>query len=173
MKLKNLLSTFLSFNFFNLYGEQKLVGKQAPIFASKALFPDGSTGELHLRDYFGKNIVVYFYPMDNSSYCTIQAKNFRDNIDRLKNNDIIIIGISPDTITSHLKFQKEHSLNYPLISDAGNKNSIAKKYNASGFLYGKRKTFLINKKGIIFKEFDKVDIENQTDQIINCFELES
>ncbi|MDP3787971.1 MAG: peroxiredoxin [Candidatus Chromulinivorax sp.] len=149
---------------------QKLVHKSAPKFKAQAVFPDGVVDDLNLDDYAGQNIVLYFYPMDNSPGCTIQAKKFRDEIGRLNSKGITVIGVSKDSIRSHKKFQKALALPFPLISDTDGKNSIAKKYKAERFLIGKRITFLIDKNGIIFKVFDHVDIKNQIDEILSEFE---
>ena len=170
MNFKRLIYIFLAFfNFDKIQALQKLVSKPAPIFKGQALFPDGTISEFNLRDYIGKNIVLYFYPMDSSPNCSIQAKIFRDNIGKLQAKNILVVGVSPDSIKSHKKFQKKLALPYPLVSDATKSHLISKKYNAAGFLFGKRKTFLINTKGIIFKEFDEVNINNQIDDILQAF----
>lgn len=175
MNLKYLFGLLLVITACTAYARHKttdlnLLDKPAPLFKGQAVFPDGSVGYIDLEDYIGLDIVIYFYPMDNSPGCTIQAKKFRDEIGRLQKKNVMVIGISNDSIKSHKKFQKALALPYPLISDSKNKKSIAKKYHATGFLIGKRITFLINQDGIIFKIFDKVDIKNQVDDILNAFE---
>lgn len=170
MNIKQFFAFFcLIFGCNNTLTHQNLVGKSAPIFKSKAIFPDGTISDFNLEDYIGQDIVIYFYPMDSSPNCSIQAKNFRDNIDLLKNKNIMVIGVSPDSIKSHKKFQEKLALPYPLVSDATRKHPISKKYNATGFLFGKRKTFLINKEGIIFKEFEEVNIQQQINDILTAF----
>ena len=170
MKFKHIFVLGLSFLSFNCaQASQKLVGKKAPLFKGQAVFPDGTTNYFNCKDFIGKNIVLYFYPMDNSSHCTIQAKKFRDEIGRLEAQNIMVVGISPDSIESHKKFRDKLALPFPLISDTDKKNSISKKYKTNGWLFGKRHTFLINKKGIIFKVFDHVDIKNQVDDILEAF----
>ena len=159
----------IAFGFNSIQARQKLVGKSAPTFSSQAIFPDGTIGEFKLEDYIGQNIVLYFYPMDSSPNCTIQAKIFRDNIGKLQAQKIMVVGISPDSIKSHKKFQEKLALPFPLVSDETKKHPISKKYNATGFLFGKRKTLLINTKGIIFKEFEEVNIQNQIDDILQAF----
>lgn len=144
-------------------------GQKAPLFTAKAVYPDGSVGDLDLQDYIGKtNIVLYFYPMDNTPGCSKQAQKFRDNIDRLKKAGITVLGVSCDSVKSHKKFQKDYGLNYTLLSDS-RWGKIARKYGAYGFLFSLRKTFLINKKGYIIHVFDKVDIANQADEILQAF----
>jgi len=169
MKIKHALALLLSLSFNNAQANQKFIGKLAPAFHSQAVFPDGTIGEFKLQDFIGQDIVLYFYPMDNSPGCTIQAKKFRDEISRLQDKKIMVVGISPDSIKSHKKFQEKLALPYPLVSDSSKKCSISKKYNASGFLFGKRITYLINKEGKIFKIFDHVDIKNQVDDILDAF----
>jgi len=96
-------------------------------------------------------------------------KKFRDGIEKLNKAGIMVIGVSCDSIKSHLKFQKKHALPYPLVSDSRWKRSISKAYGAAGFLYSQRKTFLINQDGIVFQLFDHVDIHNQIDDILHSF----
>lgn len=152
-----------------IHTEKNLVNQPAPLFTAPAVFPDGSTGLFNLSEYQGSNVVLYFYPMDNTPGCTIQAKKFRDDIEKLKNAGIIVIGISCDSIKSHLNFQKKHALPFVLVSDSRLTRSISKAYGAAGFLYSQRKTFLINKNGIVIQQFHKVDIQNQIDDILQSF----
>jgi len=163
------VASMLLLSFYNIQAKSKLVGKTAPIFKGQAVFPDGSVGLFDLQDYIGKKIVIYFYPMDNSRYCTIQAKKFRDKINELKKQKISVIGISTDSIKSHLNFQKELALPFPLVSDASHKHPISKMYKTNGMFFGNRKTFLVNENGVVFKEFDKVDIKNQIEDILESF----
>ncbi len=173
---KKYIFTFLAvISFTALYARrntqltQKLIGECAPLFNAQAVYPDGTVGEFNLKDYIGQSLVIYFYPMDNTPGCTIQAKKFRDEIGRLQKKDITVIGISGDSVNSHKKFQKALALPYPLVSDVGRKVPISKQYKASGFLIGKRITYLVDQDGIIFKVFDKVDIKNQVDDILKAF----
>jgi len=176
MRYKVILASFLIlliFSYTHVQAKKSLLCKTAPQFIGQAVYPDGSIKALDLNDYFGQNLVLYFYPMDNSPHCTIQAKKFRDEIGKLQAQNITVIGVSGDSINSHKKFQAQLALPFPLVSDSDKKNRIARKYNATGFLFGKRKTFLINKQGIVFKEFEQVDIKNQITDILESFENES
>lgn len=149
---------------------QNLVGKKAPVFNAQAAFPDGCICDLNLQDYIGRyDIVLYFYPMDNTPGCSKQAQIFRDNIEKLKQHNIIVIAVSCDSITSHQKFQKKYQLPFPIVSDSRWNQTIGKLYGANGWFYSQRKTFLINTKGIIIKQFDKVDIQNQMEDILEIF----
>ncbi|OGB86521.1 hypothetical protein A3J41_02640 [candidate division TM6 bacterium RIFCSPHIGHO2_12_FULL_38_8] len=153
--------------------KNKILGKQAPDFTATTLFPDGSVKDFHLHDHMGKKIVLYFYPMDNTPGCTKQAQNFRDGIAKLDKQGISLVGISCNSIESHKRFQKKYNLPYPLVSDSRLHRSIGKKYPGTvSFGCYKRKTFLINKQGCVFKIFDKVNIENQIEDILKAFEQE-
>lgn len=175
MNAKHIIALLIVIGFSTAYAasktpaSQKLVGKPAPRFNRQAVFPDGTVGDFNLEDYIGQNIIIYFYPMDSSPGCTIQAKKFRDEIGRLQKQNIMVVGISSDSIKSHKKFQQALALPFPLIADIAGQNSVAKKYKAARFLIGKRITFLINKNGIIFKIFDHVDIKTQIEDILKSF----
>ena len=126
----------------------------------------------NLEDYKGRWVVVYFYPRDDTPGCTKEACGFRDNSQLYKNENIIVLGISKDSVDSHKKFAEKYHLTFPLLSDES-KETI-KTYNAWGekkFL-GKtfegilRKTFLIDPKGKIRKTYDKVDVLNHAETIL-------
>lgn len=168
MKLKYLLLLPLFLN-HPIQTKDDLIGKNAPLFKSDAVFPNGSVKSFNLKNYIGKRLVIYFYPMDNTPGCSKQARIFRDNINKLKKHNIMVIGISADSIKSHKNFQKKYKIPYILVSDSRRKQTISKKYGTNSFFLSKRKTFLVDKSGKIFKKFDKVDIENQVDQIIYEF----
>lgn len=171
MNLKKILSSLCCLNLLwsQADASQKLVGKAAPLFTGKAVFPDNSVHDFRLKDYVGHNIVLYFYPMDNTPGCTLQAKTFRDDIAKFQEQKIIVIGVSCDSITSHQAFQKKYNLPFYLISDSRWWRTISKLYGAAGFLYSKRKTFLINKKGNVFKVFENVNMQTQTCEILESF----
>ena len=102
-----------------------------------------------------KNLVIYFYPKDDSPGCTKQACSFRDQFEVFTDADAMIIGISAQSIESHLEFAKKHRLNYTLLSDRGNK--VRKLFGAKGNLFGLipgRVTYLINKEGKVAYMFN-------------------
>jgi len=168
MKLKYLLYSLLVLSHFS-YSENDLLCKPAPTFSAQAVFADGSVKKFNLKDFIGQKLVLYFYPMDNTPGCTKQAQNFRDNIKKLKDQGITLVGISCDSIKSHKNFQKKYDLPYILVSDSRRKKTISKKYGTSTFLMSKRKTFLIDECGTIFKKFDTINIEEQVDEIVKAF----
>ena len=139
------------------------VGDQAPEFEG----PTSDGSKLGLKDFVGKkNVVLYFYPKDDTPGCTREACSFRDNITPIRKMGAEIVGVSLDSITSHDKFTTKYSLPFPLISDK--EKEIAK---AFGVLKDtgtstNRITFIIDKKGKIAKVFPKVDVSKHTDEVI-------
>jgi peroxiredoxin Q/BCP len=127
---------------------------------------------LRLSDLRGKKVILYFYPKDDTTGCTLEACNLRDNYDDLIKRGFEVIGVSPDNEKSHTRFIGKYNLPFHLIADTEKK--ILKEYGAWGMkkMYGKdyegvlRTTFVINKEGIIEKVFTKVDTKNHTKQIL-------
>jgi peroxiredoxin Q/BCP len=120
------------------------VGDKAPIFESV----DDSGNRFSLADYIGKhNIVLYFYPKDDTPGCTREACAFRDNWDALKDYDVVVIGVSSDDVNSHSRFKAKYRLPFILVSDPDGK--IRELYGAKGFIIPARVTFIIDKRGVI------------------------
>ncbi|AHC52253.1 alkyl hydroperoxide reductase [Sulfolobus acidocaldarius SUSAZ] len=120
------------------------IGEKAPIF--EAVTDSGE--RISLADFIGKyNIVLYFYPKDDTPGCTTEACAFRDNWDSLKGYDAMVIGVSSDDTNSHKKFKQKYNLPFILVSDPDKK--IREMYNAKGFILPARITFVIDKKGVI------------------------
>ncbi len=124
--------------------------------------PDDSNTLRKLSDYRGKPVVLYFYPQDDTSGCTKEACNFRDDYSAYENSGVSILGVSPDTVQSHIKFKKKFQLPFPLLADIGHrvcdlyqvwgpKEMMGRKYE--GVL---RTTFLIDPDGKIIRVFEKV-----------------
>lgn len=120
-----------------------------------------------LASYKDKWVVIYFYPKDNSPGCTTEAKNFRDNVNKFKNLNAEIIGISPDLPLSHKKFTDQYNLSITLLSDPG--KEIIKKYHASGIIT-KRISYLINPEGIIEKAYPTVNPAKHAEEILSDLE---
>lgn len=133
---------------------------------------DGNEKEFDLKDFTGKQIILYFYPKDNTSGCTQEACDFRDNINRLT-KFATVIGVSPDSIKSHKNFKEKYSLNFILLSDA--EHSLAEKFGTwkEKSMYGRkymgieRSTFIIDKNGNIEKEWRKVKVKGHVDEVID------
>lgn len=135
--------------------------------------PD-QNGKIHkLSDYQGKWVVLYFYPKDDTPGCTKEACGFRDVWEELRKLNVVVLGVSADSINSHKKFSDKYQLNFPLLSDE--KKEVIKKYGGWGkkkFL-GKefegilRITYVINPKGEIVKKFEKVNPSIHAKEIID------
>lgn len=143
-------------------------GQKAPIFSAK----DQNGNNISLTQFLGKKVVLYFYPKDNTPGCTAQACNLSENIDNLKKNGFIVLGVSPDSEKSHLKFISKYNLSFDLIVDES--KSICKLYGVWGpkkFMGREydgvhRTTFLIDENGLIDKIITKVNTKNHTEQIL-------
>lgn len=146
-------------------------GDKAPNFKSK----DQNGKSVSLADFKGKKAVLYFYPEDDTPTCTIEACNLRDNYSLLNHNGIVVLGVSPDDVSKHKKFEQKYNLPFTLIADKG--KSIIKKYGVWGEknLYGRkymglhRTTFLIDEKGIIKKIFKKPKSKMHSEEILKAW----
>jgi peroxiredoxin Q/BCP len=118
-----------------------------------------------ISDFKGKKVVLYFYPKDDTPGCTKEACGFRDSLNEFEKLNVVVVGISPDSPSSHLKFASKYNLNFLLLSDQ--QKSIAKKYkvlNEDGRI--KRTTFIISESGIIEKVFENVNPEGHEKEIL-------
>lgn len=133
---------------------------------------DGLEQEFSLADFKGQKIVLYFYPKDNTSGCTQEACDFRDNFNRLATK-AVVIGVSPDSIKSHLKFKENQSLNFILLSDP--EHTLSEAFGAWGekSMYGKkymgiiRSTFILDENGTILHEWKKVKVKGHVDDVLS------
>jgi peroxiredoxin Q/BCP len=147
-------------------------GSKAPDFS--LLTGDGK--ELSLKDLKGMNVVLYFYPKDDTSGCTAEACAFNDNLNVLEKKGAVVIGVSADSVVSHNKFAEKYGLVFPLLSDE--KKTMIKKFGVwkEKSMYGKkymgieRTTFLIDKKGTIAKIFPKVKVNGHLDEVLSALE---
>ena len=143
-------------------------GTKAPLFT--LLDKDGK--EISLADYLGKKIVLYFYPRDNTPGCTRQACAFAAAYEAFKNQDIIVIGISKDSVTSHLKFAQKYDLPFILLSDPELEAIQAYDVWKEKKLYGKvsmgvvRTTYIIDEDGMIEKVMPKVKPDTNAAEIL-------
>ncbi len=132
---------------------------------------EGNEAEFDLKDFVGQRVVLYFYPKDNTSGCTQEACDFRDNINRIT-NFATVIGVSPDSVKSHKGFKEKQGLNFILLSDP--EHVLAEEYGVwkEKSMYGRkymgieRSTFVIDKNGKIEKEWRKVKVKGHVDNVI-------
>lgn len=144
-------------------------GDKAPNFKAS----DQHGKEHLLSDFTGKKLVIYFYPKDNTPGCTTQACNLRDNESLLQENGIYVLGVSPDSGSSHQKFTDKYQLNFPLLIDTekeiiqafgvwGPKKFMGKTYDGVN-----RTSFIIGEDGNIIEVIEKVDTKNHAQQILD------
>ena len=130
---------------------------------------DGS--KLKLSSLRGRNVVLYFYPKDDTPGCTVEACELRDAFPRFSKTDAVILGVSPDGVASHQKFKKKFELPFTLLADTD--HAIAEAYGVwvEKSMYGKkymgvqRATFVIDKKGSVAKVYPKVKPEGHAAEV--------
>ena len=133
---------------------------------------DGIEKEYSLNGFKGQKVILYFYPKDNTSGCTQEACDFRDNINRLT-SFATVIGVSPDSIKSHLKFKEKQSLNFILLSDPEHKLAEAFNVWVEKSMYGRkymgieRSTFVLDENLNMIKEWRKVKVKGHVDEVID------
>ncbi len=127
-----------------------------------------------LDDFIGKNIVIYFYPRDNTPGCTTEGQNFRDAKAKFTRCNTVILGISCDSIKKHNNFKSKQKFNFDLLSDSDEK--VSRQFDVFKLkkLYGKeymgieRSTFLIDSEGILRKEWRKVKVKEHVDEVLSA-----
>jgi peroxiredoxin Q/BCP len=122
---------------------------------------------VRLKDFLGKkNVVLYFYPKDDTKGCTIEACSFRDKLESLRALWTEVLGVSVDTVESHRQFAEKHKLNFPLISDHDKRISEAYGVLSEDGSKAERMTYIIDRDGKIAKVFSKVDVLKHTDEVV-------
>ncbi len=145
------------------------VGDKAPDFK---LNTDASK-TVGLKDFKGKKVILYFYPKDMTSGCTLEACDFRDNIKTFTKKNSVILGVSADSIDSHKKFKEKYELPFVLLSDESkdmiNDYGVWKEKSMYGKKYMgiERTTFVIDEKGKIEKIFNKVSVNGHIEELLN------
>ena len=144
------------------------VGSKAPNFTLK----DQNSNAVRLKDFLGKKVILYFYVRDDTPGCTKQACEFRDDMDTLRKRNIVVLGVSPNSVDSHKRFVEKYNLTFPLLADEDAK--VAKKYGvwAKKNMYGRtfygiiRSTFVIDEKGRIMKEYRRVKVDGHLGRVL-------
>lgn len=150
----------------------------APDFTLSAIGDDEvvKNGHVHLADLRGKNVVLYFYPKDDTPGCTVEACSFRDANHEMQKRGIVVLGVSKDNVTSHKKFADKFSLPFPLLADT--EATVAQQYGVykEKSMFGKkymgveRATFLIDKEGTVRKIWPKVKPDAHADEVLKTIE---
>jgi len=143
-------------------------GQKAPAFTLTA--DDGT--RVRLSALKGSPVVLYFYPKDDTPGCTKEACAFRDQRTELAKLGAKVLGVSPDTVDSHVKFRERYQLNFPLLSDVD--HTVAEKYGAwrEKNMYGKksmgiqRSTFLIDADGRVAKVWPRVRVDGHDEEVL-------
>lgn len=146
------------------------VGKKAPDFT----LTDQNGKKISLKDLKGKKVVLYFYPKDNTSGCTKEACNFRDDFPKFKKSETVILGVSPDSVSSHKKFAEKFDLPFSLLADEDKK--VVQLYDVwkEKSMYGKkymgveRTTFIIDENGKIRQIFNKVKVDGHNEEVMKA-----
>jgi peroxiredoxin Q/BCP len=146
------------------------VGKAAPQFT----LPDQTGAKVSLADYRGRDVVVYFYPKDDTPGCTKEACGFRDAWHELQERGVVVLGVSPDRPAAHEKFRVKYRLPFPLLADP-EKHALAA-YGAWGekVMYGKRtvgmirSTFVIDGAGVVRKVFPRVKVDGHAEKVLEA-----
>jgi len=144
------------------------VGDQAPEFS----LPGTGTGMVALQDFRGKNVVLYFYPKDDTSGCTVEALDFTALLPQFEAAEAVVIGVSPDTVSKHNKFTAKHNLAVTLASDED--NHVATTYGVwkEKSMYGRtymgieRSTFLIGPDGTLRRVWPKVKVAGHAQEVL-------
>ena len=144
------------------------INSKAPSFTSQST----SKKNYSLKDSFGKYVVLYFYPKDNTPGCTIETNDFNKLLTNFKKLDCEVYGISKDSLESHFKFKDKYKIKFDLLADENLK--ILKKFKVWGkkkfmgreFMGTIRSTYLIDKKGVIIKAWDNVKVKDHAKEVL-------
>ena len=133
-------------------------GDMAPDFE----LPSDDGSQVRLSDLRGQRVILYFYPKDDTSGCTVQACDIRDQLPRIEEKNAVVLGVSPDPVASHKKFKQKYGLNFPLLADT--EKQVAQAYGVwkEKSMYGRsymgieRSTFIIDEQGLVQEAWFKV-----------------
>jgi peroxiredoxin Q/BCP len=139
-------------------------GQQAPSF--KLPSQDGS--EYGLKDFKGKWVVLYFYPKDMTQGCTIEAHNFQADQDKYTAKKAAIVGVSVDSVDSHVQFCTKENLTFKLLADPS--HGVVEKYGSFGGTVANRNTFLIDPKGVIRKVYTGVKPQVHSTEVLSALD---
>lgn len=136
--------------------------------------PSDTAGDVSLSSYRGRSVVLYFYPKDLTSGCTIQACDLRDSLDRIEERDAVVLGVSPDPVEMHAKFRAKHDLNFPLLADED--HEVAEAYGVwkEKSMYGRkymgieRSTFIIGPDGVVTHAWRAVPAKGHADLVLDA-----
>ncbi len=133
-------------------------------------------GQVHLADLKGKNVVLYFYPKDDTPGCTKEACSFRDANHLMQQRGVVVLGVSADSVESHQQFAEKYGLSFPLLADTD--TTVSQQYDVwkEKNMYGRkylgvnRETFLIDKDGVVRKIWHKVKPDDHAQEVLDAIE---
>jgi len=140
-------------------------------FKLQGLDVDGSEKTFSLSDFKGKKIVLYFYPKDSTPGCTREAVDFRDNMDKFSEK-AVVIGVSPDNISSHLKFRQNQKINFIMLSDPEHLLINAFEVWGEKSMYGRtyfgviRSTFVLGENGFLLRRWRNVKVKGHVEEVL-------
>jgi peroxiredoxin Q/BCP len=139
-------------------------GNQAPGFT----LPNQEGAQVSLDQFKGKWVVLYFYPKDFTSGCTVEAHNFQRDLDKYTQKNAVILGVSVDNVDSHKSFCSKEGLNFKLLADSN--HTVVEKYGSimeyNGMTLAARNTFLIDPAGVIRKVYLKVSPQGHSEEVL-------
>jgi len=155
----------LMFSLFTARAAELAVGGPAPDFRLT-----DQNGAVHsLADYRGRWVVLYFYPKDDTPGCTTEACAFRDDVRQLRQMQVVLLGISLDSVDSHRKFAEKYGLPFPLLADPD--GAVAKSYGALFSLgplrYARRHSFIVDPQGRVARIYRSVNPGGHSDEVIS------
>lgn len=127
-----------------------------------------------LKDYRGKNLVVYFYPKDSTPGCTLEGQDFRDQLAKFKRRKTVVFGVSRDSLSSHERFRQKQGFNFDLLSDPDEKLCRLFDVIREKNMYGRkvmgieRSTFLIDQQGVLRLEWRKVRVKGHVAEVLDA-----
>src|SRR5580698_9314199 len=140
------------------------VGNQAPAFS----LPNQEGAQVSLDQFKGKWVVLYFYPKDFTTGCTIEAHNFQRDIDQYTAKNAVVVGVSVDNADSHKSFCTKEGLNFKLLADSS--HAVSQEYGSTmdhdGMTLAARNTFLIDPTGVIRKVYVKVSPQGHSEEVL-------
>ena len=145
-----------------------VIGEKAPDFT----LPSDSGKDISLHDFEGQKVILYFYPKDNTSGCTLEAKAFRDHLEDFRKLGYVVLGVSRDSVKKHCNFRDKYELTFPLLSDS--EEVVVNLYGVlkEKMMYGKksigieRSTFIIDEKGNLVREYRKVKAASHVNDLL-------
>ncbi|CAK0739018.1 putative peroxiredoxin bcp [Gammaproteobacteria bacterium] len=151
-----------------------ILGQPAPDFA----LPATGTKTVRLTDLHGRQVVLYFYPRDNTTGCTQEAQDFRDHASKFEAMNVVVLGVSRDSQRVHEGFRAKYNLPFDLLADTDSTLCHAYDVIRTKNMYGKivlgieRSTFLIDQEGILQREWRKVKVKNHVQEVLKALGAE-